>query len=98
MSIYAHLALALRFEDIAVSAGPDVFLYLTTDANDPDDVDAEGSLTVLVEEAERGTFSFTGTFSQDVPDDFVSPETYVAAVVWCDQFSVLFGSGLFEDI
>ena len=90
--------LLYRFVDIEVSSGPDVFLYLTTDPDDPDDVDATGSLTVIVEGAERGTFSFTGNFSQTVPDGFTTPEDYVAAVVWCDQFSVFFGSGLFEDV
>ncbi|CAM9226784.1 unnamed protein product, partial [Sphacelaria rigidula] len=87
-----------RFQNIEVSSGPDVFLYLTTDSDDPDDVDAEGSLTVIVDGADRGTFSFTGNFSQTVPDGFVSPEDYVAAVVWCDQFDVFFGSGLFVDV
>lgn len=73
-------------------------MYLTTDEDEPEDVNAEGSLRVYVEGAERGTFSFTGTYSQAVPDGFVSPEEYVAAVVWCDEFDVLFGSGLFVDM
>lgn len=90
---------SLRFEDIEVSSGPDVYLYLTTDEDNPDDVDAEGSLRVELDDSERGTFSFTGTFTQDtLPDGFVSPSEYVAAVVWCDDFSVFFGSGLFEDV
>ncbi|CAM9389752.1 unnamed protein product [Choristocarpus tenellus] len=82
----------LRFQEVEVSSGPDVFLYLTTDPENIVDVDAEGSLTVLVDGAERGTFSFTGNFTQAVPTGFVSPENFVAAVVWCDQFDVLFGS------
>lgn len=94
----AVMAYSMRFVDIDVSSGPDVFLYLTTDPEEPENVDAAGSLTVLLEEAVRGTFSFTGDFSQTVPDGFTTPEDYVAAVVWCDDFSVLFGSGLFEDV
>lgn len=175
---------AHRFEDIEVSPGPDVYLYLTTDASEPNDVDAEGSLRVELDDSERGTFSFTGTFTQTtLPVGFVSPDEvslgsssqipttavptvpsvhllsqdrqvlvrlycrmpmhppnanflsrlayppppsraalccapspssllhsytarnadlsfsqYVAAVVWCDDFSVFFGSGLFEDV
>ena len=81
-----------------MSSGPDVFIYLTTDEEDPEDVDADGSLRVLVDGAEGGTFSTLGTYSQDVPDGFISPDEYVAAVVWCDQFSVYFGSGLFVDM
>eukprot|EP00903_Cladosiphon_okamuranus_P006076 g5989.t1 len=89
----------LRFEEIEVSPGPDVYLYLTTDADEPDDVDAEGSLRVELDDSERGTFSFTGTFTQTtLPEGFVSPDVYVGAVVWCDDFSVFFGSGLFEDV
>eukprot|EP00752_Nemacystus_decipiens_P007581 g6774.t1 len=65
----------LRFEDIEVSPGPDVYLYLTTDESDPDDVFAEGSLRVELDDSERGTFSFTGTFTQTtLPDGFVSPD------------------------
>ncbi|CAM9962295.1 unnamed protein product [Ectocarpus sp. 12 AP-2014] len=89
---------SLRFQDIEVSSGPDVFLYLTADFDDPEDVDSEGSLRVELDGAERGTFSFTGNFTDAVPEGFVSPEDYAAAVVWCDQFSVFFGSGLFEDV
>lgn len=62
-----------RFEDIEVSAGPDVFLYLTTDADNPGDVDAEGSIRVELDNSERGTFSFTGTFTQETVPGFVSP-------------------------
>lgn len=63
-----------RFEDIEVDPGPDVFLYLTTDASDPDDVDADGTLRVELDESVEGTFSFTGTFTNTVPDDFVAPD------------------------
>lgn len=66
---------AQRFEDIEVDPGPDVYLYLTTDEDDPDGVDAEGSLRVELDDSERGTFSFTGTFIQTtLPDGFVSPD------------------------
>lgn len=64
-----------RFEDIEVSSGPDVFLYLTTDESNPNDVDAEGSVRVELDDSERGTFSFTGTFTQTtLPDGFVGPD------------------------
>ncbi|CAM9294037.1 unnamed protein product [Ectocarpus fasciculatus] len=89
---------SLRFQDIEVSSGPDVFLYLTADFDDPEEVDSEGSLRVELDGAERGTFSITGNFTDAVPDGFVSPEDYAAAVVWCDQFSVFFGSGDFEAV
>lgn len=58
-----------------MSSGPDVFLYFTTDESDPDDVDAEGSLRVDLDDSDRGTFSFTGTFTQTtLPDGFVNPD------------------------
>lgn len=58
-----------------MSAGPDVFLYITTGEDDPDDVSFEGSLRVVLDESERGTFSFTGSFTQlDLPEGFTTPD------------------------
>lgn len=73
-------------------------MYLTTGEDEPEDVNAEGSLRVEVEGTERGTFSVNGTYNQAVPDEFVSPEEYVAAVVWRDTLDVYIGSGLFVDM
>ncbi|CAN0093253.1 unnamed protein product [Discosporangium mesarthrocarpum] len=87
----------LLFTDIDVSPGPDVVLYLTTDPLDPEDVDAEGSLKVLLSQTPGGSFSFTGNFNEPVPDEFENPQRYVAAVVWCDQFNALFGSAILEE-
>ncbi|CAN0415301.1 unnamed protein product, partial [Hapterophycus canaliculatus] len=71
----------LRFEDIEVSEGPDVYLYLTTDVDEPEEVGGEGSIRVELDGPERGTFSFTGTFTQEtLPDGFGAPEQVCFAV------------------
>mmetsp|Transcript_35957 Transcript_35957/g.70764 ORF Transcript_35957/g.70764 Transcript_35957/m.70764 type:complete len:289 (-) Transcript_35957:16-882(-) len=82
----------LIFEDIEVSAGPDVVLYLSprTDARNVD-----GALTISIDGRPAGTFSREGSFTQDLPDGF-DPAGYNSAVVWCRRFGVLFGTASLE--
>lgn len=82
----------LIFEDIEVSAGPDVVLYLSpgTDARNVD-----GALEISIDGRPAGTFSKEGSFSQDLPDGF-DPARYNSVVVWCRRFGVLFGTASLE--
>lgn len=74
-------------------------MYLTAGEDEPEDVNAEGSLMVEMEGTERGTFSVNGTYTQAVPEEFMSPEKYVAAVVRRDTLdNINIGCGLFVEI
>lgn len=72
---------ALRFEEFSVRNGPDLYVYLSTDAEDYGD----GSL-------ELGTLKATdGAFNYEVPAG-TDISRYRSAIVWCKQFSVLFAA------
>ncbi len=69
----------LRFESFSVRNGPDLFVYLSPDA----DGYADGSL-------ELGTLKATdGAFGYELPEG-TDPADFASAVIWCKQFAVLF--------
>lgn len=69
----------LRFEDFSVRNGPDLYVYLSPDA----DGYAEGSLEI-------GTLKATdGAFGYELPDG-TDPADFESALIWCKQFAVLF--------
>jgi hypothetical protein len=69
----------LRFEDFSVRNGPDLFVYLSTDAEGYGD----GSL-------ELGELKATdGAFNYEVPSG-TDLSNYKSAIVWCKEFAVLF--------
>ena len=69
----------LRLDDFSVRNGPDLFVYLSPDA----DGYAEDAL-------ELGKLKATdGSFGYDLPDG-VDPARFRSALIWCKQFSHLF--------
>ncbi len=72
----------LSFENFKTDAGPDLYVYLAEDKA------AKGFTSVM-------KLSKTGTFVLDVPASAdLSKQKYV--LIWCQQFSVLFGSAKLE--
>lgn len=69
----------LRFEDFQATNGPDLHVYLATDTSAKDYVDL-GKLKANI-----------GNQNYDVPEG-TDLTKYNTALVWCKQFSVLFGS------
>ena len=69
----------LRFEDFTAANGPDLHVYLATDNDASEFVD----LGLL--KANNGNQNY------EIPDD-VNLEKYNKVLVWCQMFSVLFGS------
>lgn len=70
---------ALRLEDLRVTNGPDLYVYLATDKQASDFVDL-GRL-----KANNGNQNY------DIPKG-TDLSKYSTVLVWCKQFSVLFGS------
>jgi hypothetical protein len=69
----------LRLDDFSVRNGPDLFVYLSPDA----DGYADDAL-------ELGKLKATdGSFGYDLPDG-VDPARFRSALIWCKQFSHLF--------
>jgi hypothetical protein len=69
----------LRFEAFSVRNGPDLYVYLSPDA----DGYADGAL-------ELGTLKATdGAFGYELPEG-TDPAEFASAVIWCKQFAVLF--------
>ncbi|MEO6196734.1 MAG: DM13 domain-containing protein [Dehalococcoidia bacterium] len=74
----------LRFENFSVRNGPDLFVYLSPDPEGYGDGAVKlGSL--------KGT---DGAFNYDVPEG-TDVSQFKSAVIWCDQFSVLFATATF---
>jgi hypothetical protein len=72
----------LSFENFKTDAGPDLYVYLAEDKN------AKGFITVM-------KLDKTGTFVFDVPTNAdLTKQKYV--LIWCQQFTVLFGSAKLE--
>jgi hypothetical protein len=69
----------LRLDDFSVRNGPDLYVYLSTDANDYTD----DSLEVGVLKATDGSFGY------DLPDG-TDPSRFKSAIIWCKAFSHLF--------
>ena len=71
--------LSLVMTDFLSDNGPDLFVYLATDTTASDVIDL-GAL--------RAT---SGTLNYEIPDGAYEAK-YDHVLIWCDQFSVLFGS------
>jgi Electron transfer DM13 len=72
----------LSFENFKTDAGPDLYVYLAEDKT------AKGFTSVM-------KLDKTGTFVFDVPTNAdLSKQKYV--LIWCQQFTVLFGSAKLE--
>jgi Electron transfer DM13 len=72
----------LSFENFKTDAGPDLYIYLAEDKS------AKGYVSVV-------KLDKTGTFALDVPASAdLTKQKYV--LIWCQQFTVLFGSAKLE--
>jgi Electron transfer DM13 len=72
----------LSFENFKTDAGPDLYIYLAEDKN------ATGAISIT-------KLDKTGTFTLDIPANAnLTKQKYV--LVWCKQFTVLFGSAKLE--
>jgi len=77
--------LSLVLEDFSVQNGPDLFVYVSPDADG-----------WVPEAVNLGELKATdGTFSYEIPPE-VSAEDIASAVVWCRAFSVLFATATLE--
>lgn len=79
----------MRFNDIEVQSGPDVFLYLTPNEA-PNDVSTEGTIRIELDAIPGGFFAQEGTFRQALPDG-VDGTKFNGANVWCRRFGATFG-------
>jgi hypothetical protein len=77
----------LRFENFEVRNGPDLFVYLLTDAEG-----YSGGASELGEL--KGT---KGAFNYDVPEG-TDASRFKSAVVWCKAFGVLFAAAPFTEM
>ena len=69
----------LRLEDFSVRNGPDLYVYLSTAADD-----------YAADAFEVGLLKATdGSFGYDLPAGF-DPSSFKSAIIWCKQFSHLF--------
>ncbi len=74
----------LRLEDFSVRNGPDLYVYLSPDANGY----TKDSLEVGLLKATDGSFGY------DLPEG-IDPARFRSALIWCKQFSHLFATATF---
>ena len=77
----------LRLDDFSVRNGPDLFVYLSPEADDY----AKGALEVGKLKATDGAFGY------DLPAG-TDPADFASAIIWCKQFSHLFAVAAFESV
>jgi hypothetical protein len=75
----------VRVEEFSVRNGPDLFVYLSTS---PDGY-GDGSLNLGALKATDGAFNYEVPEGTDI-------EQFASVVVWCRQFSVLFGTATLQ--
>ena len=76
----------LRLEDFSVRNGPDLFVYLSPDA--------DGYVDTALE---LGRLKATdGSFNYELPPG-TDPSAFASALIWCKQFSHLFAVAPFAD-
>ena len=78
-------SLTLTLEDFSVQNGPDLFVYVSPDANGW----TEAAVNLGALKATDGTFSY------EIPPE-VSADDIASAVVWCKAFGVLFATASLE--
>jgi hypothetical protein len=78
--------LILRFEGFSVTNGPDLFVYLTPDANG-DDID--GGINLGDNKATDGNINY------EIPDG-TDVSKFKSAVIWCRQFRIKFAFATLE--
>ncbi len=82
----------LRFEDLDMTAGPDIYLYLIeSEGSSRNEIEAGVRVPVVTEEDRSARINERGTFNVQLPDD-VDPQQYNGISVWCDRFGVPFAT------
>lgn len=85
----------LRFSDFEMTAGPDVYLYLTWSASPSSAADVEGDgvrIDVATDEDRDARLNERGTFFVPLELSVDELDQYQSAVAWCDDFNVIFGT------
>ncbi|MFC5972637.1 DM13 domain-containing protein [Halomarina salina] len=87
----------LYFQNYSQTQGPDVFVYLTPDGDPTTRDQIDRGVKVRIDGgADGGESTKEGTFRQELPGD-IDPTQYRGVSVWCDDFSVPFGSATLTD-
>lgn len=82
----------LRFENYEATSGPDVYFYLTEQANARSTSDVEGGMKLATPGGrDGGEATKRGNFNIPLPSDF-DPSKWHGITVWCDDFNVVFGT------
>jgi hypothetical protein len=82
----------LRFEGYDATPGPDVYFYLTEQANARSTDAVEEGLKLLTPGGrDGGEATKRGKFNIPLPADF-EPARWHGITVWCDDFNVIFGT------
>jgi hypothetical protein len=82
----------LRFENYEATSGPDVYFYLTEQANARSTSDVESGMKLLTPGGrDGGEATKRGAFNIPLPADF-DPSKWNGITLWCDDFNVVFGT------
>lgn len=83
----------LRFTDFEMTAGPDVYLYLTQSATPKSTADVEGDgtrISVRTDADSSPRLNERGSFFVALDMTATELATYQGVAAWCDDFNVLF--------
>ncbi len=82
----------LRFEDLEMTAGPDIYLYLIeSEGSSRDKINNGERIPVVTEEDRTARINERGTFNVLLPD-LIDPTEFGGISVWCDRFGVPFAT------
>ncbi|UVE48972.1 DM13 domain-containing protein [Haloferax larsenii] len=88
----------LQFEDYEQTQGPDVFVYLTPQADPDTKAAVDDGVKVLIDGGEDGGESTKlGTFTQRL-EDVGDPTRFRGVAIWCDRFSTPFGAATLSPV
>lgn len=82
----------LRFEDLDMTSGPDIHLYLIgSEGSTRQKVEAGAHVPVVTQQDESPRINERGTFNVALPPG-VDPGRYGGISVWCERFGVAFAT------
>ncbi len=87
----------LRFSDFEMTAGPDVYLYLTKDApaRSTSQVEGDGIRVDVSTDADKDArLNERGTFFVPLEIPLADLDQYQGVTAWCDDFNVVFGTAI----
>ncbi|MFW9893360.1 MAG: DM13 domain-containing protein [Candidatus Thorarchaeota archaeon] len=80
---------AIRFIDVSITNGPDLYVYLSKKSSFSGISDDPGEYVSL-----GLTPAVTGNFTVSIPDT-VNGQDYASVLIWCQAFAVLFTYAIF---